>query len=254
MVSAIWVVMRSCTCSRRAKDVDQAGQLRQARDPAVVAGDVAHVRLAHERDHVVLAQRGEGDVPHHHHLVVLGRERHREMAPGIVVDPGEQLLVHARPPVAASPAALRAGDPPRWRLEQLGHEPLDPLDDRRSSGTAQPTGTGPCVDADVGQVAVALGDIEPVTHHEIGGDVETDVAEVELRHGWRPSFTSSAHTSRLAGSPRQQAAPQIRQREPAVDDVLDHQHVAVGEVGVEVLHDPDHAARAWWPTRRTPRP
>ncbi len=107
--------------------VDQAGQLRQTRDPAVVTGNVAHVGLAHERDHVVLAQRGEGDVPHHHHLVVFRRERHREMAPRIVVVPGEQLLVHRGHPSRRRLQSFAPGILPDGG-QQLGHELLHPLD------------------------------------------------------------------------------------------------------------------------------
>src|SRR5690606_18791536 len=50
--------------------VDQAGKLGQAGDAAVGPGDVGDVRLADERDEVVLAEALHGDVPHHHHLVV----------------------------------------------------------------------------------------------------------------------------------------------------------------------------------------
>ena len=57
-----------------------------------------------------------------------------------------------------------------------------------------------------------------------------------------PSFTRRAQTSRLARVAGQEVAAQIRQRQPGVDDVLDHEHVAPGEVEVEVLHDAHHAA------------
>ena len=107
--------------------VDQTGQLRQPGDPAVVTGNVAHVGLAHEGDHVVLAQRGEGDVAHEDHLVVLGRERHREVAPGIVVVAGEQFLVHRRHPPRRGQETLATGILPDGG-QQLGHQPLHPLD------------------------------------------------------------------------------------------------------------------------------
>ena len=41
-----------------------------------------------------------------------------------------------------------------------------------------------------------------------------------------------------------EVAAQVREREAGVDDVLDDEHVAVGEVEIEVLHDADDAARA----------
>src|SRR6185369_6731548 len=41
-----------------------------------------------------------------------------------------------------------------------------------------------------------------------------------------------------------QRLAEVGEREPRVDDVLDQQHVTVGEIEVEVLHDPDDAAGA----------
>ena len=49
--------------------LDDARQLGQPDDAAV--RDVRDVRLAEERQHVVLAQRVELDVAHHHHVLVL---------------------------------------------------------------------------------------------------------------------------------------------------------------------------------------
>src|SRR6202035_2264287 len=45
-------------------------------------------------------------------------------------------------------------------------------------------------------------------------------------------------------APGQQVALQIVEGEPAVDDVLDHQYMAVGQVDVQVLHDADHTRGA----------
>ena len=78
--------------------VDQAGQLGESRDAPVLRRNVGHVRPAQERDQVVLAQRGERDVAHHDHLVVLGGEGDFEVAGRVVRQPGEQLLVHAGDP------------------------------------------------------------------------------------------------------------------------------------------------------------
>ena len=57
-----------------------------------------------------------------------------------------------------------------------------------------------------------------------------------------PSFSSSAHTSRLRGIARTQVLAKVVEREPRVDDVLDDQDVAAGQVDVEVLDDPHHTA------------
>src|SRR5580704_12532821 len=50
--------------------IDDAGHLREADDAAI--RDLRHVRAAEERQHVVLAQRVELDVPHHDHALVPG--------------------------------------------------------------------------------------------------------------------------------------------------------------------------------------
>ena len=53
--------------------LDDARQLAQPDDLAV--RDVGDVRLAEERQHVVLAQRVELDVAHHHHVASRPRRR-----------------------------------------------------------------------------------------------------------------------------------------------------------------------------------
>src|SRR5579872_5664094 len=103
-------------------------------------------------------------------------------------------------------------------------------------------GDGPLVDPDVGQVAVPLGHVQPVAHHEVRGNAEADVTEVELRPQAALFHEQGAHLE-ARGMTRQQAAAEIRQREPAVHDVLDDEHVAVGQIDVEVLDDAHHAAR-----------
>ena len=106
--------------------VDQPGDLRQPGDPAVVAGDVGHVGAPGERNEMVLAHAGHGDVAHHDHLVVVGLERDREVVRRVLVDPGEDLLVHVRD------ARRRADEPVAIRVfadgfEDLAHRALDPL-------------------------------------------------------------------------------------------------------------------------------
>src|SRR5580704_18060674 len=66
-------------------------------------------------------------------------------------------------PMASSSSATRCST--RWRSTVTG-----PSVDR----------DGALVDPDVGDVAVSLGHVQPVSHHEVRGDGEPDVAQVEL--------------------------------------------------------------------------
>ena len=108
--------------------VDQAGQLGQPGDAAVLGRDVGDVGLAQERHQVVLAQRGERDVAHHHHLVVLGGEGDLEVAGRVVVEAREELLVHGGHPVRAWRRARRGRGPRRWRSSSSAHGRPHPLD------------------------------------------------------------------------------------------------------------------------------
>ena len=51
------------------ENVNNTGYLAESGDVSV--GDVSHVCLAIERQHVMLAKREEVDVLHHHHLIVV---------------------------------------------------------------------------------------------------------------------------------------------------------------------------------------
>ena len=68
------------------------------------AGQVGDVREADEGHEVVLAERGEGNVAHHDHLVVADLEGDAQVLARVGLDALEQLDVHV-------------GDPPR-RLEE----------------------------------------------------------------------------------------------------------------------------------------
>ena len=57
------------------KTLHHAGHLREARD--VTVGDIGHMGLAVERQHVMLAKRVEFDVLDQHHLPVFFAERRR---------------------------------------------------------------------------------------------------------------------------------------------------------------------------------
>src|SRR5262249_46642679 len=86
------------------------------------------------------------------------------------------------------------------------------------------------------QVAVALRHVEAVADDEVGRDGEPNVAQVEVDPLLALLHQQGAdlHALGLAGV---EVAPQVVQRETAVDDVLDDEDVAAFELGVEVLHD-----------------
>ena len=111
--------------------------------------------------------------------------------------------------------------------------PLGPLRSARARRTRQIEG----------QVAVALADVEPVADDEVRRDPEARRTQVELDLLQAFLHEQRAHLERRRARAAQVLA-QVREREAGVDDVLDDQHVAVGEVEVEVLHDADDAARA----------
>ncbi len=75
--------------------VHEPGQLRDAADAAVLAGDVGHVRPPEKRRQVVLAHAVEGDVAHQHNLAVALIKGHVEMARRVLFQAPEHFLVHA---------------------------------------------------------------------------------------------------------------------------------------------------------------
>jgi len=70
----------------------------------------------------MFAQRGEGDIANHHHLVVSGFEGDPEVLAGIGLDPLEQFDVHVGHPsrVSRSPRATVFAN----GFEELTHEAL----------------------------------------------------------------------------------------------------------------------------------
>ena len=102
--SAICSVIRSCTWGRRATSSTTRASLLKPGHPAV--GNVRHVGLAAERQQVVLAHAGEGDVFDQHDFIISLGERDPQVPSRIALQAGEHLLVHP-------------GDPPR-RVQQSG--------------------------------------------------------------------------------------------------------------------------------------
>ena len=77
----------------------------------------------------------------------------------------------------------------------------------------------------------------------VGRDAEADVLQVGLDLLQPFLDEQRAHLERRRPA-RLQVLAEVREREAGVDDVLDDQHVAVGEVEIEVLHDAHDTARA----------
>jgi hypothetical protein len=91
--STIWVVRRSCTWGRRAKNIHETGQLAQARHLALMGRDVPHVRDAVERYQMVLARGVERDVLDQHEFLVVQVELGGQDVLGILVQAREDLGV-----------------------------------------------------------------------------------------------------------------------------------------------------------------
>ena len=103
------------------------------------------------------------------------------------------------------------------------------------------------------QVAQALVHVEAVAHHEVGGDVEPDIAEIDRRSLLTvlDQERTDLEAGRVAGH---EVSLEIVEGQAAVHDVLHHQHVPVDQVDIEVLDDTDHAARSWWRSHTRTRP
>src|SRR5699024_4567690 len=91
--------------------------------------------------------------------------------------------------------------------------------------------------ADVRQIAVALGEVQAVAHHELVGDVEADLEDVEggLDGVRLAQQRDDLERPRVAG---REVAHEPRQGQAGIDDVLDDDDVAVGDVAVQVLEVP----------------
>ena len=103
---------------------DAARDLRETRD-ATRARDVADARTAEKRQDVMLAHRGEGDVPHHDHLlVVLLLELFAQVGAGILLHAAQKLLAGARHALRRAGKALAVRVLP-YGEQELTHRRLD---------------------------------------------------------------------------------------------------------------------------------
>src|SRR5206468_7293762 len=95
-------------------------------------------------------------------------------------------------------------------------------------------------DTHIGQIPVPLGEIEAVADHEAVRDLEAHVADVDL--DLAPIRLRQQGADLEAGRrPGLEVPDEVGERQPRVDDVLDHEDVAPFDVDVEVLEDPDDA-------------
>src|SRR5579884_1844833 len=96
-------------------------------------------------------------------------------------------------------------------------------------------------DADVGQIPVALGEVEAVPDHEAVRDLEARVADRDVD---LPALGLGQQRADLEARrpPRLEIAHEIRERQARVDDVLDDESVPALDVDVKILEDP-HDAR-----------
>jgi hypothetical protein len=95
---------------------------------------------------------------------------------------------------------------------------------------------------DVGEVAVALVEVEAVADEVLVGNGEADVAHCEILHQSPVRTVEERRRGEGARIPEEQRLAQVVEREAGVDDVLDDEHVASIDPGVEILQEP-HAGR-----------
>jgi hypothetical protein len=96
-------------------------------------------------------------------------------------------------------------------------------------------------DGDIGEIAVALAEIEAIAHYELIGDVEADVIHgyLDLPSGW---FVEESDNAYRSGSSGGQILKQIVQRKAGIEDVFDQDNVPVFEALVQILENSNFAA------------
>src|SRR5207248_5235774 len=95
--------------------------------------------------------------------------------------------------------------------------------------------------ADIREITVALGIVEPVADDEAVGDAKAEVIAGHLDLP-RLALDEQAADSHAGGPPSSQVAEDVLQGHPGVNDVFHDQDVLVGYRLVEVLENPNDAA------------
>jgi hypothetical protein len=91
----------------------------------------------------------------------------------------------------------------------------------------------------VGQLPVALVQVEAVADEELVGDDEADVAHRQVVDEPPVGPVEQRDGGDRRGLAQLERPPQVVEREPGVDHVLDDEDVAVADVEVEVFEDAD---------------
>jgi hypothetical protein len=92
---------------------------------------------------------------------------------------------------------------------------------------------------EVRQVPVPLPDVEAVADEELVGDGEAHVAHREILDEAAIRAVEERDGGEGAGRAERECLAEVVQGEAGVDDVLDEQDVAVRDLGVQVLEEPD---------------
>jgi len=92
---------------------------------------------------------------------------------------------------------------------------------------------------EIGQVPVALADVEAEADEELVRDGEANVPDGEILDEPPVRAVEQGHHGERRRAAERQGLAEVIQGEARVDDVLDDQDVAVGELLVEVLQEPD---------------
>jgi hypothetical protein len=91
----------------------------------------------------------------------------------------------------------------------------------------------------VRQIPVALADVEAIPDEELVGDREANVPDGEILHEPPVRPVEQGHDGERGRAAQRQGLAEVVQGEARVDHVLDDQDVAVGELLVQVLQEPD---------------
>jgi hypothetical protein len=91
----------------------------------------------------------------------------------------------------------------------------------------------------VRQVAKALLKVEPVAHEQLVGHREAHVADGQVVHEPTIRAVEECHRRERSRLAERERLAEIIEREARVDHVLDDQHLAAGDLGVEILEQTD---------------
>ncbi len=94
-------------------------------------------------------------------------------------------------------------------------------------------------DVQVGQVSVALLEVEAVPHKELVGHREAHVADGQVIHEPAIGAVEERHRGEGAGVAKREGLAEVVERQARVDHVLDDQDVPAGDLRVQILEQAD---------------